>query len=77
VNDEPRRIFLGSYEAGTTHVIIPSQAVNRANEAFDRERKRREMEAAKAKLRVLQDARSAGRLKRALASVFRRGRSSR
>jgi hypothetical protein len=38
---EPRRIFLGSFEAGLHHLIIPAPVTARANATFDAERARR------------------------------------
>jgi hypothetical protein len=68
----PKRIVLGSFEAGATAIIIPSRALDRASKAFDAERQQREALARKAKMEVMQAARARGRLKRALELVFRR-----
>jgi hypothetical protein len=70
-----RLIPLGTFEGGTTHVVIPRRAIDRANEVFDAERRQREANEAKAKLRIAQAARGKSRLKKALRLVFgRRGR---
>jgi hypothetical protein len=73
-DDEPRRIYIGNYEGGTTHLIIPAPVLARADAALAAERKRREHEADMARLRVLQAARNQGRLKKALRAVFGRAR---
>jgi hypothetical protein len=75
MNDEPNRIFLGSFDGGVNTVVIPNQVLERANAKLDAERQKREAAAARAKLQVLQDARGRGRLKKALKLVFgKRGR---
>jgi hypothetical protein len=71
---EPKRVFLGSYEGGATAVIVPAAALERANEVFDRERRKREAIEAKAKLQVMQAARGTSRLRKALKLMFGRGR---
>jgi hypothetical protein len=70
-DDNPRRVYIGSYEGGTAHIIIPAPALARANEVLDAERARREAEAAKAKLQILQSARNRGRLRKLMRAVFR------
>lgn len=77
MSDGRKQIFLGSYEGGTTAVIIPSRALDRANEAFDAERKRHEMEASRAKLAVTQAAKARSKLRRAITACFKRGRKGR
>jgi hypothetical protein len=69
--NSPNRIFIGSFESGVNTLVIPSQVLERANDQLDRERQRREAAAARAKLQVLQSARNRGRLRKALARVFR------
>jgi hypothetical protein len=71
---EPRRIFLGSFEAGLHHLIIPAPVTARANATFDAERARREKEAAQQKAQALGDARARGKLARVLKTILRRGR---
>ena len=75
MTDTPRRIFLGHYEGGTTHVVIPSAPLAALDQKLAVERAQREAEAEKAKLAVMQSARSQSRLKRALPAIgFGRGR---
>jgi hypothetical protein len=69
--DNPRRVFLGSFEGGVDTVVIPNQVLERANDQLDRERQRREAGACKAKLAVLQSARARGRLRKLMRAVFR------
>jgi hypothetical protein len=69
---EPKRVFLGSYEGGTTNVVIPAAALARANAEFDAERAAKARAEQKAALAIMQAARSQGRLKRALRAVFGR-----
>lgn len=76
-DDQPRRIFLGSFEAGLHHLIIPAPVIARANATFDAERARREKEAAQLKAQALQAAKSRSRLKRALTACFKFGRLGR
>ena len=75
--DVSKMIVLGSFEGGLNRLIIPPRVIARANAAFDAERALREREASRVKREILQAARARGRLKRALAAVFRRGRRSR
>jgi hypothetical protein len=72
MTDEPRRIVLGTVESGANIIIVPRQALSRANQAFDAERKRRELEVERAKLRVVQQVSARSKLKRAMHAVFRR-----
>jgi hypothetical protein len=72
MNDEPNRIFIGSFDGGVNTVVIPNQVIERANAKLDAERRKREAAAAKAKMEVLQDARSRGRLKKAFKLILRR-----
>jgi hypothetical protein len=69
---ESRRIFLGCYEGGTTHVVVPREILQSADQKLAADRAAREAAAEKAKLQVLQSARNQGRLRRALHAVFRR-----
>lgn len=74
MNDEPKRIFLGSFEAGLHHLIIPAPVIARANATFDAERLRREKEAAQLKAQALRNARNRGKFRRALTALgFGRG----
>lgn len=73
-DEEPRRIFLGSFEAGLHHLIIPAPVIAKANATFDAERARREREAAQLKAQALRDARARAKLARALRAILRRGR---
>lgn len=80
MSDEPerRKIFLGSFDGGVTALVVPPQIIARANAALDAEKEKREMLASAAKTKSLQDARSRGKLKRALTALgFRRGRRGR
>jgi hypothetical protein len=79
MNDEPKRIHIGTFSEGLPNVLyIPTGALKPATDILDRERAKREAEATKAKLRIMQDARNHGKLKRALTALgFRRGRRGR
>jgi hypothetical protein len=68
----PNRIFLGTYEGGTTHVIVPREILQSADQKLAADRAAREAAAEKARLATMQAARSQGRLKRALRAVFGR-----
>jgi hypothetical protein len=75
MSDTPNRIYIGSYEPGVTHLIVPRQVLAQANDRLDAERRARETAEAKARMQVLQQAKSRGRLRKALRGVFRgRGR---
>jgi hypothetical protein len=63
------KIFLGGFDAGSTLVVVPRQALAKANTAFDAEKQKRERAAIRTRLRIVQDARAQARLKRAIASA--------
>jgi hypothetical protein len=69
-----RRIYLGTYEGGTTALVIPAPVLTRANEALDAERAKREAEAERKKLRIAQDVQSNRKLRRVLHALLGRGR---
>jgi hypothetical protein len=71
---QPRHmVYLGTFSDGMpTHAIIPREVWESAAQKLDAERARREAEAEKARLGVMQAARSQGRLKRALRAVLGR-----
>jgi len=74
-DDEKRLIYLGSFSDGLpTHVILPAAPIRRVEAALDAERQKREREAERARLAVLQAAKSRGRLRRALRACFQRRR---
>jgi hypothetical protein len=70
-DDAPNRVYLGTFEGGVTHLIIPAPALARANEVLDRERAKREKLANEAKTAALRLARNRGKLRKALRAVFR------
>jgi hypothetical protein len=78
VTDGDRRfVFLGSFEGGLPDAFeIPEEPLRKIEARLDAERAQREAEAAKAKLQIMQSARSQGRLKRALRAAFGRRRPS-
>jgi hypothetical protein len=69
---EAKRIFIGAFTPGTTNIIIPTAALQRAERILDAEREARLKAAALARSQGVQAARSRSRLKKALTSVFRR-----
>jgi hypothetical protein len=76
--NEPKRIHIGTFSEGVPNILyVPAGALKPFTDVLDRERAQREAAAAKARLQIMQQARSRGRLKRALAACFggrRRGR---
>jgi len=74
MNDEPKRIFVGSFESGVTHLVVPAAATRPAEAVFNAERQRHQMLANKAKLATLQSAKAQDKLKRAMQSVFGHGK---
>jgi hypothetical protein len=72
---EPRKILLGNFDGSVNALVVPAAVIKSANAAFDAERRKREMLASAAKTKAPQDARSRGKLKRALTALgFRRRR---
>jgi hypothetical protein len=75
---EPTRVLIGVFGEGMpTHLFIPRDGLKPAERILDREREKRETAAAKAKLATLQAAKAQGRLRRAIAACFHRGRKGR
>jgi hypothetical protein len=72
VIDERKLVYLGNFEAGLHHLIIPAPAIRKVEAVFDAERRQREMEAERARLAIVQAAKSRSKLKRAMHAVFRR-----
>jgi hypothetical protein len=75
-NGNPSRVYLGTYEGGTTHLIIPRDVLASAEQKLAVERARREAaiadaERVKARLRNTRRARIARRFRRALAMFAR------
>jgi hypothetical protein len=69
---EPTKIHIGTFSEGLPNILfVPAGALKPATDVLDRERRAREMEAAKAKAAVLGRARNQGRLRRAMHAVFR------
>jgi hypothetical protein len=76
--DGPKLIYLGSFPEGLpTHVILPAAAIRKVEATLDAERRLREIEVERAKLRVRQQATARARLRRAIAACFHRGRKGR
>lgn len=81
-DDAPRpRIYLGSYEGGLHHLVVPREVLRRADEAFAAEREREAEKAklaalqlAKAKLTTLQSAKAHRKLLKLMRAMFGRGR---
>jgi hypothetical protein len=72
-NAERRMVYLGSFTGGLPDIFeIPAEPLRKIEARLDTERAQREAEAERAKLAVMQAARSQGRLKRALRAVFGR-----
>jgi hypothetical protein len=76
--EPPNRVFLGNYEGGLNHLIVPREAWTQAEAKLDAERERREAErmqrealAASARLQAVQDARIRGRLRKLTRALFR------
>jgi hypothetical protein len=63
--DNPNRVFLGSFEAADT-VIIPHAAFAAAEAKLAAERARQKAETEKAKQQVLESVRTSGKLRRLL-----------
>jgi hypothetical protein len=76
MTDGPKLIYLGTVENANA-IILPTQPVRRVEARLERERAKREAEAAKAKLAIMQQARGRVRLKKALKICFGRGRRGR
>jgi hypothetical protein len=76
---ERTRIYIGNFEPGVHVLTIPAAAIQPAVAAFDAERRNREQETARAKLRIMQDVRGKTRLRKALMLCFgfKRARRSR
>jgi hypothetical protein len=75
MNDDgtPRRLIeIGSYELGANVVVVPRAPLAAIEAKLAAERVQREADAEKARLAVMQAARSQGRLRRALKAVFGR-----
>jgi hypothetical protein len=77
MTEGPKLIYLGVVEGGTNAIVLPTQPLRRIEARLDREQAKREAEAAKAKLRIMQDVRGRVRLKKALKICFGRGRRGR
>jgi hypothetical protein len=80
VTDEPERklVYVGSFESGLHHLIVPAAVIAPIAATFDAERRARELAAEKARLAPVQAAKSRAKLRRALAAVcFQRGRRER
>jgi hypothetical protein len=67
----PKLRYIGSYEGGTNHIIIPRAPFAVIEQKLEADRVARDLAAEKAKLATMQAARSRGRLKRALRAVLR------
>jgi hypothetical protein len=67
----PKLIYLGTVEGGANVIVVPRAALASVEQKLDAEHARREAEAAKAKLAVLQSARARGRLRKLMRAVFR------
>jgi hypothetical protein len=77
MNDEPKRIIIGTFSEGLPDVLyVPAGALKPFTDVLDRERAKREAKTSKAKLATLQAARNQGKLERAMRACFgrRRGR---
>jgi hypothetical protein len=77
MSDETQRnrVFLGSFDDAVNLLVVPPEILAKANAKLDAEKQKRELLASAAKTKAMQDARSRGKLKRALAALgFRRGR---
>jgi hypothetical protein len=72
MTDEGNRVYLGSYESGTHHIVIPRAALDAAGAKLDAARERRTREEARAKAESLNMARNRGKLRKAMRAVFRR-----
>ena len=48
-DDGPIKAYIGNYQIGTTDLLIPVEALRRANDEIDRERERRRAMAEEAK----------------------------
>jgi hypothetical protein len=80
MSEGPKLIYLGTFPEGLpTHVILPTEPIRRIEARLAAEQARRQAEAAKAKLQVMQAARGRTKLTRALTLVFglKRGRRGR
>lgn len=84
-DEMPRRMtYVGSYEGGTHHVIVPASVLRQADEALAAERKKSEREAERLRLRhealradatkATRSAKLVRRFKRALAALGSRAR---
>lgn len=85
MNDEPRRMtYVGSYEGGTHHVIVPASVLRQADAARAEARKQGERETERLRLRhealraeatkATRSAKLVRRFKRALAALGSRAR---
>jgi hypothetical protein len=72
--NEPKRIYIGSFDSGVHHLTIPAAAIRPAEAVFNRERQARELEIAKAKLQATRGARARAKLKQATRLCFKWGK---
>jgi hypothetical protein len=78
IETEPKRVYLGTFDAATNVIIVPKSVLQPAEQALDREREKRERLASQVKMQALSQAKARGKLKRILTSLgFRRGRRGR
>ena len=70
-------VYLGSFEGGTTALVLPQELMARAAAQLDVEKARRERDEALARLAVMQAARAQGKLRKALHALGFRGRRTR
>jgi hypothetical protein len=75
MSEEPIKAYIGNYEIGTTDLLIPAEALRRANDEIDRERTRRR-EAAEAAQAAAEREAYAKSWRGRLRSIFRRGQRS-
>jgi hypothetical protein len=72
---EATKIHIGTFSEGLPNILfVPAGALRPVTDVLDRERAQREALESKKKLAVLQQAKSRGRLRRALRACFGRGR---
>jgi FtsZ-binding cell division protein ZapB len=56
MSEEPIKAYIGNYEIGTTDLLIPAEALRRANDEIDRERTRRRLAAEEAQAAAKREA---------------------
>jgi hypothetical protein len=75
VSEEPKRIYLGTFDAATNVIVVPKSVLQPAERILDHEREKRERLANQVRMQALSQAKARGKLKRVLTSLgFRRGR---